>query len=892
MEIGRLEFYATKPDINGKFYGMAYPYNQTLRNSLDGGLVFFHESCIPLTSALRTDWRLQGYKYKTRQHGRTVYADPVYVAFDMPRRQTSRRGNAAASVVLLEEADPDELPDLSLVDGSGVRVGLISAFPSVYTLSRIGLDSVQLNHMAELKACWDGSSGDERIAFVRSLDSAALEKALIHLIGIDKRESLSLASPHRTQLALAARPDAALIPEVAAMLTPGMWVDEFLAIMGDPDKRNALMSSAQPPFRAYALAKFAERGGSLEGDLVDDFVAAVRGSTGAGIATECLRMVLAVQPRLALRDDISEMLAPELWVDELLDLMRNPAERSVLLAHARPAFRACAIVMLVKTGDPLDEDAAHIFVTTAHERVGEEFAAKCLRQIIPTQPRLALIDDVAAMLTPDMWVDGLLDLMERPEDRHALLAAAKPKFHAYAVSRFVEAGGLLDEDDTEGFVAAVRECGSSKLASECLSAVLDRQPQIALADGVAAMLTPDMWVDGLLGLMECSEDRHALLAAAKPEFHAYAVSRFVEAGGLLDENDAEGFAAAIRGHADNRIAGELLRVVLDKQPRIALVDDIASMLMPGAWVDGLLDLMSDQADKRTCLAHAQLILRAYATARHVEAGALLGEADVPGFLAAVRDCGDAHMAAECLKVVLSRQPRIALTDGVASMLTPGMWVNGLLGVMGTPQGQMALLVPSRPDFRAHALQKLIEADIDLDIGIFGLCPLRSYPFLLDQVQWSVDDVSYAEAVGHWLQEASLCDGEGRKFVVSAAERMHAAGELLSPIMWAHLPAAVQVRLCVFWSNHCKDLDAYAVRGGVVKLCLDARDSLWSGYDPAARAALLLLSLPLWTDPKDVFLDANDALICEIVRQFNNCDAGSIQSFELGDDLQALLQRCV
>lgn len=801
MEIGRLEFYAKKPDVRGKFYGKIYPYNRALRSGIDDGLVFFHESRISHSSSLRTDRRLQGYEYKTRLRDRTIYADPVYVAFDMPKNQTSRRGNAAATVMLLEEANPEELPDLGSIEGASVKVALISAFPSFYTLSRIGKDIVELDQVAQLKACWDGSSGDERIAFIRSLDPEILGKALLYLISIDKRESLSLASPRRTRLALAAKPDAAIIPDVAAKLTPGMWVDEFLAIIGDPSKRDALLSASQPPFRAYALTKFAEESGSLEGNLADDFVAAIRASTGAGITTECLRTVLTVQPRLALRGDISEMLTPALWVDELLDIVQDPAERRILLARAQPTFRAYAIAKLAETEASLDGDASLLFV------------------------------------------------------------------------------------------AAIRECSDEELVTECLKHVLSRQPVLALMGHVAAMLTPDMWVDELLELMRHPENRHAFLAAASPEFRTYAISKFIEVGGTLDENDAENIVAAIRGCEDESFAVTTLQQVLDRQPRLALVGDIIAMLTPSMWTDGFLALMGDRADMQLFLDHAQPSFRVYASARYVEAGGRLDEADVPKFMAAILECQDAKLAANSLAVILARQPRIALAKEVASMLTADMWADELLDLMRIPEEQVALLSLSRPDFRVFAVQKLIEANIDLDIGVLALCPLRSCPALLEQVQWSVDDVSYAKAVGRWLEEARLCDGEGRKLVVSSAERMHATGDLMSPTMWAHLPTTVGVRLCIFWSNHYMNLDQYMVQGGIVNLCLDARRSSWAGYDPTLKAAMLLLSLPFWSDPKEVFLDANDALIGEIVRQFNTCDAKGLRSFTLDCGLQALLQRC-
>lgn len=225
------------------------------------------------------------------------------------------------------------------------------------------------------------------------------------------------------------------------------------------------------------------------------------------------------------------------------------------------------------------------------------------------------------------------------------------------------------------------------------------------------------------------------------------------------------------------------------------------------------------------------------------------------------------------------------------MLTKDMWVDELLGLMVTPQGQMALLEQVRPDFRAYAVLKLVEADMDVDIGVLSLCPLRSCPFLLDQVQWSIDDESYAEAVGCWLQEARLSDSEGRRLIVSVGERIHATGNLLSPTMWAHIPVAMRIRLCIFWSNHFANLDEYAMRGGIVKTCYDAYKSKWLGYDQTLKAALLLLALPLSRNPMKAFLDANDALIGEIVRQFNECSAKTPRSFVLGDELQALLQRC-
>lgn len=54
---------------------------------------------------------------------------------------------------------------------------------------------------------------------------------------------------------------------------------------------------------------------------------------------------------------------------------------------------------------------------------------------------------------------------------------------------------------------------------------------------------------------------------------------------------------------------------------------------------------------------------------------------------------------------------------------------------------------------------------------------------------------------------------------------------------------------------------------------------------------MLFALPLARDAMRAFVDANDALIRDIVRQFNECQAGELRSFALGYEMQALLQRC-
>jgi len=302
-------------------------------------------------------------------------------------------------------------------------------------------------------------------------------------------------------------------------------------------------------------------------------------------------------------------------------------------------------------------------------------------------------------------------------------------------------------------------------------------------------------------------------------------------------------------------------------------------------------LLEDPDDRHAFLATVMPEFQVHAISRFIEAGGSLDSDDAKNLATAISECKDETLANTTLQSALDKQPSLALVDGIAEMLTPSAWTDGLLELMRTPQGQMTLLTPSQPSFRAHAVQKLIEAGIDLDIGILTLCPARSCPALLNQVQWSINDESYAEAVGCWLREARLCDGEGRRLIVEAAENMHDTGNLMSPVMWEHLPAVMRIRLCIFWSNHYSELDEYVVRGGIKKMCVDAYRCSWRGYDRTLKAALLLLALPLSKNSAKAFLDANDALIGEIVRQFNECEAGVLSSFVLGDELQALLQRC-
>jgi ribosomal protein L40E len=215
----------------------------------------------------------------------------------------------------------------------------------------------------------------------------------------------------------------------------------------------------------------------------------------------------------------------------------------------------------------------------------------------------------------------------------------------------------------------------------------------------------------------------------------------------------------------------------------------------------------------------------------------------------------------------------------------------MLELMRDPAGQQLFFTSCNPEFRAFAADKLVDAGFPLDTCVFKSCPLHALPRLAGCVNWALDNEAYAEAIGQWLSEARLSGAEARELIVSVAMQMHDEGMLLSPTMWEHLPTVVRIRLLIYWSNHYANLDDYVVRGGIVKLCKDAYWNSWEGYDPTLKAAMLLFSLPLARDVEKAFCDANDALVGEMVRQFNECDAGSLRSFALSEELQALLQRC-
>ena len=634
MEIGRLEFYATKRDKYGRYFGKIYPCSEAVRSNYNDGLVFFHESRIPRTSALRTDSRYEGYRYETRSrgipgiygmHARKIYRDPVYVAFDVPESTETGRGDAAITVMLLGEADFDSLPDFASVTDVGVKEALISAFPRQLALPRIGLEILGAPDYGDrvklLKSCWDLSQADERVEFLESLDSEKLAAFITSLIDIDRDGGLRLKAPNRVRQALAARADAALQPAIAPILMPAHWTDELLSLMG------------------------------------------------------------------------------------------NAA------------------------------------------------------------------------------------------DRRAFLARTNQDFHVHAITKYIESEGRLDDGDAADLAIAIRECGNEGISSICLSAALNNQPDLALRSDIGTLLTPALWSDGLLELMKTEGDMRAFLECPPPDFRAYAIARLAEKGERLD------------GYA------------------------------------------------------------------------------IDAFASAVHDSDDEDLAAECVREVLTKQPDLALNSDLAMLLAPEMWVDELLEIMKAPEAQKTIFTSSRPAFRALVVGKLVDDGVPLGDEVFAMCPLRSCPNLLSLVQWSRDDAPYTDMIGRWLDEARLCDAEGRRLVVAAADQMHSTHELLSPAMWDHLPAAMRVRLCIFWSNHYTDLDDYAVRGGIAKLCFSAYKSQWDGYDQTLKAAMLFLALPLAKDVKKAFLDANDALIGEIVRQFNECESDRLQSFVLDTELQSLLQRC-
>lgn len=805
MEIGRLDFYATERDKDGGYFGKIYPYSSAMRNNHGDSLVSFHESSIPSTSALRTDASFRDYRFKKESRGIPVFDRIVYVAFEVSRNNDMESGPVASIVMLLGEADPDELPPLGSVVLAGVGEVLIGTFPSYYTLSRIGTgllqDSDNDRRLFLFRACWDRSNDDERLSFMESLDSDALAQAIDLLFEIDKLDQRKPAGVQRARRALALRPDLVLRDNVAMALTPDLWVDEFLDFMRSPEGRNALLEHVRPEFRAYALAKYVESDGPLDREVTNEFVASILEVRDGAIRSECLRTLLAKSPIAALRGD------------------------------------------------------------------------------------------VIGMLTPNLWVDGFQDIMDSPEGRRAITERAQPEFRAYALAKFVESGGVLDKDGTEDFVVATSKIRNANLRTECLRALLEKRPDLALRDDIIGMLTPSLWVDGFQDIMGSAEGRRSLLEHASPTFIIFTLNKLVAAGGRLGEDAAEDLVAAALETKDDIFRSEILGIIIAKEPKRALGNDVIGMLTPDLWSDGLLGPMGSPEGRRSLLTHAQSAFREFALARFVEAGGPLDEDAVEDLVMAALETKNDGLRTAILKAVISKDPKRALRDDIIGMLTPRLWVDGLLGPMGSPESQGVILASLNPDFRAFAINKLIDSDAPLCREVFSLCTFRSCPALIDRVRWSDDDVSYAEMIGRWLDEASLGDAGGRKRIVLVAERMHASGELLSPTMWANLPVVMRVRLCLYWSNHYAGLNDYVVRGGITRLCVDAYRSSWKGYDQALKAALLLLALPLSKNPQKAFLDANDALIGEIVRQFNECGPDELQSFALGDGLQALLQRC-
>lgn len=627
MEIGRLEFYATKRDKRGKYFGKVYAYSGGARHCGNRRLLFFHETCISSNSALREDGSLRDYRYETCHHGKSLYDKPVYVAFDI--RHSSKNPDATATnVMLLEEADSATLPEITSIDSDDARTALITAFPKVFSLTSVGLDLLPStyydSHSQAFKTCWDKSDDDERRTFMSSLNSETLEQIMAYFIVVDRLESGSYTALRRTRQALAVRPDAALKHDVAAMLGPGLWVDEMLGLMsGGTDVRRAFLTSKSPDFRAFALTRLIKQEeGPLPEDVVDDVVDTARLSNG-------------------------------------------------------------------------------------------------------------------------------------------------------------------------------------NLGLGCMRAALERYPGIALRDDIAAMLRPVLWVDGMLGLISYeAEGRHIFLARTPRDFQIHALTKLIEQG---------------EGH---------------------LPDDV---------VDDVLEAVQLSSGGGTGL--------------------------------------------QCLRAALARDPGIALRHDIAAMLGPDLWVDEMFELMRNPANQRFFFTSCNPDFKIVVANKLVDAGLPLDICVFKNFPLHILPKLMGRVNWSADNEVYAEAIEQWLSEACLSGAEVRELIVSVAMQMHDERTLLSPTMWEHLPTVMKIRLLIYWSNHYADLDDYTVRGGIVKLCVDAYKNSWEGYDPTLKAVMLFFSLPMARDAEKAFCHANDALLGEIVRQFNECDADSLRYFTLSEELQMLLQRC-
>ena len=67
--------------------------------------------------------------------------------------------------------------------------------------------------------------------------------------------------------------------------------------------------------------------------------------------------------------------------------------------------------------------------------------------------------------------------------------------------------------------------------------------------------------------------------------------------------------------------------------------------------------------------------------------------------------------------------------------------------------------------------------------------------------------------------------------------------------------------------------------------------LMAGIRPNLKGCHVVVQPTPSKRQRKFFIDADDALVGEIVRQFNECDTSSLKSFTLGIKLQELLQRC-
>lgn len=64
--------------------------------------------------------------------------------------------------------------------------------------------------------------------------------------------------------------------------------------------------------------------------------------------------------------------------------------------------------MLAKRQRALDDDTVPFFIAAVRESTDRELITECVRLVLSRQPDLVLIDDIAAMLSTDTWVDELL----------------------------------------------------------------------------------------------------------------------------------------------------------------------------------------------------------------------------------------------------------------------------------------------------------------------------------------------------------------------------------------------------------------------------------------------------------------------------------------------------